>query len=53
MKRACYGTVTYSPFDNVWTLQDSKYNIKWYEGDKVPCKLSLVLGDDALATDEV
>ncbi len=49
MKRACYGTVTYSPFGNVWTLQDSTYHIKWYEGDQVPCKLSLVLGDD---TDE-
>ncbi len=33
-------------------LQDGTYHIKWYEGDQVPHKLSLVLGDDALDTDE-
>ncbi len=53
MKRACYASlVTYSPFGNVWMLQNSTYHIKQYEGDQVPCKLSLVLGDDALDTDE-
>ena len=43
--------ITYRLEGNGWILTDSKYQIKWYDGDQVPRVLGQVLGHDVLDED--